>query len=365
MKILFVLELYYPNIGGNERLFLSLGESLVQKGHQVTVITTKFDKKLASTENYKGIEIIRLPFRNRFAFTFFSLPMILRKSRNSDIIHTTSYNAALPSWIASKLLGKKAIITFHEVWGKLWFKLPYFNYIERTLYYTYEKFILWLNFTLFIAVSDYTKNELVKAGVASRKVVRIYNGLKNEEYKGHPNYVVPSGKEFVYTYFGRLGSSKGIDLLLEASQRFLKKDGRKLLIISSDKPKHISEEIKEWIVRNNFQDKVNYSDHLPEEELKQTLLNSNCVVIPSYSEGFCYAAAECIAAGIPIIVSGKGALEEVVSGKFIVMNEMTSAGLEEALEKAYNNNWTKQLVKKFLLKDTVDGYLSVYSDLSS
>ena len=39
MKILFVTDYYYPHIGGVEKLFKSLAESLVEKGNKVSVIT--------------------------------------------------------------------------------------------------------------------------------------------------------------------------------------------------------------------------------------------------------------------------------------------------------------------------------------
>jgi multimeric flavodoxin WrbA len=41
MKILFVLEHYYPHTGGVEILFKNLCEGLVKKGHEVEVITTR------------------------------------------------------------------------------------------------------------------------------------------------------------------------------------------------------------------------------------------------------------------------------------------------------------------------------------
>lgn len=361
MKVLFVVELFYPNIGGNEKLFLNLGEELVKLGHDVTVITTKFNKELPGKEIYHGIEIIRLSLINRFGFTFLSLPTIIKYSKKADIIHTTSYNAAFPSWLASKITGTKAIITFHEVWGKLWFKLPYFNPIERVLFYIYERFILSLNFNFFIGVSDYTSNCLVEAGVSKDRVHRIYNGLSKSCYAEKEDVINKKG--FTYTYFGRLGSSKGIDLLMKASEVFLVANSGKLKIISSSKPKHIYQRILKWITKSNLHEKVEYATHLPYDKLIHELKKSSCVVIPSYSEGFCYAAVECIAMGIPVILSGKGALKEVASGKYIEMDEMSGDGLIRALEKANMNEWTNTSVKKFLLSDTVKDYISVYSDL--
>ncbi len=361
MKVLFVVELFYPNIGGNEKLFLTLGEELVKLGHEVTVITTKFNTDLPGKEIYNGIEIIRLSLFNRFGFTLLSLPTVIKYSKKADVIHTTSYNAAFPSWLASIITRTKAIITFHEVWGRLWFKLPYFNLFERFLFYTYERFILRLNFNLFIGVSDYTRNSLINAGVSKDRVLRIYNGLSNNSYSENEGAI--GKKEFTYTYFGRLGSSKGIDLLMNASEEFLNAKNSKLLIISSSNPKHIYHRIVNWIARNNLQEKVEYITHLPYDKLIHQLKKSSCVVIPSYSEGFCYAAVECIALGIPVILSGKGALQEVASGKYIEMDEMSGEGLTRALEKAKRNEWTSTSIKKFLLVDTVRNYISVYSDL--
>ena len=75
MKLLFVLEYYYPNIGGVEKLFKSLAEELVVHGHEVTVVTTRFDKKLAARETINGVNIVRLNLRNRFASRYEICPI--------------------------------------------------------------------------------------------------------------------------------------------------------------------------------------------------------------------------------------------------------------------------------------------------
>ena len=68
MKILFILELYYPNIGGIEKLFKSLAETLAGQGHEVTVITTRFRKDLPLRESLNGVKIKCLKFSSRFMF---------------------------------------------------------------------------------------------------------------------------------------------------------------------------------------------------------------------------------------------------------------------------------------------------------
>ena len=206
MKILFILELYYPNIGGIEKLFKTLAEKLVEEGNEVTVITTRFRRGLPAEENLNGVHIKRLKISSRFVFTFFGVFGMLREAFSADIIHTTSYNAAFPARLAGLIARKRVIITFHEAWGKLWFKMPFTDKISKTLFFIYEQFILHLGFYRFVAVSDYTANSLARMGVSKKRIIRIYNGLDYSKYDD-TNYSPP--KEFTFTYFGRLGISKG------------------------------------------------------------------------------------------------------------------------------------------------------------
>lgn len=362
MKILFVLEYYYPNIGGVERLFKSLTEHLVSSGNEVTVITNRFDKKLKKREYIKGVFVRRLNFRNRFLFTFFSLPWVFNYSRNKDLIHTTSYNAALPSFFAAKLLGKKVIITFHEAWGKLWFKLPFINPLSKLLFYLYEQMIIGFRFHKFIAVSEYTKDCLINTGVNKDRIVRIYNGLV---YPGFLWNELQGNNDFIFTFFGRLGPSKGIDILIKASMKFLKENSdARLRLIITKKPKSILRYIHSEIQMNSLNEQVEIFHHLPDEELRKKLLSSSCVVIPSISEGFCFAAAETIALGVPLVSSDMGALKEVVSGKHIKMRDYSVNMLVETLEKAKNSDWEKTEVKRFELSDTLNDYKNLYNKLN-
>lgn len=360
MRILFILELYYPNIGGIEKLFKTLAEKLVEEGHSVKVITTRFSKNLPTSEIINGVEVNRLKIRSRFLFTFFGIFGMMKEAKNCDIIHTTSFNAALPARLAGCFARKKVLITFHEAWGKLWFKLPYAGFISRRLYYFYEWFILRLGFYRFIAVSDYTANSLKRLGVKDEKIIRIYNGL---DYNDFNSAKYSPTENFTVTYFGRLGISKGLDLILGAAPVFLTEyPDVHLQLILPDRPKSFLRKIKKGL-QNLPQERYTLRHNLSYSELQETLLNSTCVMIPSYSEGFCFAAAETIALGIPLISSGKGALSEVVSGKFITMDSQSSEGLLLALQKAYSGKWEETPIKQFHFNDTVEAYLSLYGEM--
>jgi hypothetical protein len=89
LKILYVLETYYPFVGGLARGFRILAESLAASGHDVSVITQRFEE-MKPFEVVNGVKVYRVssPIKNRFIAGLFMLPLIIEKGRDADIIHT-------------------------------------------------------------------------------------------------------------------------------------------------------------------------------------------------------------------------------------------------------------------------------------
>lgn len=365
MKILFFLEHYYPKIGGVETLFKSLAEALVGKGYQVTVLTTRTSREMPRKEEVNGVEIIRFSFYNRYFFTFLAFFPALKYIRNADLVLTTSYNAGLPAFLSAKLLRKKVIITFHEAWGNLWFRLPWMSAPARFLHYLFEQLLLKLPFDTFIAVSNSTAHRLQESGVSEKRIKVIYNGIDYRAFPGRKPEEAPTASPFIYTYFGRLGISKGLDILLEAAAR-LKTDlpDSRLKLIIPKEPEGFYKKIGKEIKGRGLEGHILLMHHLPFSELQKELKASHCIVIPSYSEGFCFAAVEAIALGIPLISSDQGALKEVVSGKYIKMRSLSSEALVVALKRAAEGDWEESPVKRFALSETVEKYLTVLEGLS-
>jgi glycosyltransferase involved in cell wall biosynthesis len=263
--------------------------------------------------------------------------------------------------LAALILRKKAIITFHEVWGELWFRLPYTSKWKLRLFYLFEWFILKLPFFKYVAVSEYTKKSLIAHGISESKIVRIYNGIENEILASHRHQ---PPENFTFCYFGRLGISKGIELLLAATRLFVYRHPEAILkLIIPTYPKPFYEKIMHTIESLQLKSNIVLMHNLPKELLLKEVSTSSCVIIPSYSEGFCYVAVESSAMQVPVISSGKGSLPEVVSGKHIVLEELNVEGITNALEKAILNEWEKSIPKKFSLKDSIDGYLSLYRQI--
>jgi glycosyltransferase involved in cell wall biosynthesis len=361
MRICFILEHYYPYIGGAEKLFRSLAGRLVSEGHDVRVITTRYVRSLPRHETIDGVEVKRVGSFGRYLFTLFSFPAVMAAVKQCDVVHTTSYNAALPAFIAARLRCRPVVITVHEVWGRMWYDVPFMSGWSRWLHRVYERFIVRLKFTRVIAVSNWTRKALMDNGVPPERIRMIYNGLDYTAYRGR-QHDPPAG--FKCVYFGRLGVSKGLDILLEGWKLFCPHhpDAR-LLLIMPRRPKKLFRKLQRLIRALQIGDTIDMLHELDEDQLVRTIMQCSCAVVPSLSEGFGYSAAEASALGLPVITSGRGALGETVSGNCIVINELSPLGMSKALEAAFGGRWEIHPFAEFPLSRTINEHARLYKEL--
>lgn len=364
-SILFILEHFHPYVGGVETMFFHLARELVLKGVRVEVLTTRHQANLPLQEEIEGVILHRVRSRNRFGFTLRALPSAIRLARHCDIIHTTTYNAAVPAFMAGLLVRKKVVITVHEVWNHLWFEFPWMNIVAATSFYLFERMLLRLPFTRFVAVSDATAASMLSVKIPAKKITTIYNGVDYSKLAAlkSASPVAPSTfPDFVY--FGRLGHSKGIDLILAGGDRFLSgcPEGRIELIVPAV-PARFLNLVKRKIDRLSNPERFTITHSLPATDLFTRVIKCTAVLIPSYSEGFCYAASEATALGIPMISSDKGALRETAGGKVVTMSGMTPEAMCQALQSAIEGDFDIRPCRSFPLKGQVQQYLNLYNTL--
>lgn len=359
MKILFVTDYFFPHIGGVEKLFESLTSSLAEKGNHIVYLTWRYDKKLPAKEIYKGVEVIRVNAPSRLFFPFYALIKIIKQARDADLIHTSTYSSAIGVWIASIFIRSKTIVTVHEVWGKLWKDLPFLSKAEKLLFRLLEQSMLWLKFSKYVAVSNSTQKMLQANGVDEKRIVRIYNGIPYDL----PQWSVPE-MPFTFTFFGRAGVSKGLDLLVEAAKIIqLENQNIQFKFILSPQDKRVFRWVENEINGSSLKQFTTIYSNLPNDILLSELLMSHCVIIPSYCEGFGFSAAEASAMGIPVISSGRGSLPEVVSGAVIEMNELSVEALVIAMNRAICGDFDQVPLKIFNVSDFVEQHLALYHEV--
>ena len=117
MKVLTVLTYYHPHWTGLTAYARRLAEGLVQRGHQVTVLTSRYRPELAKGELFKGVRIVRLEriLRVSRGVIMPSFPWVAnRLIREHDVVqmHTPLMESPLITTLA-RWHGKRVLFTHH------------------------------------------------------------------------------------------------------------------------------------------------------------------------------------------------------------------------------------------------------------
>lgn len=117
MKILLVLTYYRPHVSGLTIYVERLARALAERGHQVTVLTSRYSRSLPAEEQMDGVRIVRVPvaFRlNKGVFMPTFIPLALREMRRHEVIsiHLPQVEAALATFLA-RAAGRRPILTYH------------------------------------------------------------------------------------------------------------------------------------------------------------------------------------------------------------------------------------------------------------
>ena len=186
-NILFCLDYYHPHLGGAEVLFTGLAEGLARAGFHVRVLTQKVPGTL-EYEVRNGVEINRISsFGSRYVFTFKAIPKLLRLAESADIIHATTFASTLPAWFVAKITKIPLVLTVHEVWVGLWKQVSDAGSLSNFINDKIERFVYWLDYQNYVAVSNSTARALLKLGIPQSKVHVIHNGLDYDFWspRGH------------------------------------------------------------------------------------------------------------------------------------------------------------------------------------
>lgn len=372
MKICFVLEHYFPHIGGAETFFKNLAERLVKNGHQCFVVTSR----LSMTKKYEklnGVEVHRvsLPaFLRRYIFTFLSIPAVYKISRGCDAIHTTTYNGAFPAFFVSRLLKKPAVITIHELGLNFWKTLSGLNWFSARLHLLMEKIIIALPFDRYICVSYYTRNYVRLRGVDDRKMLVINSGVDYDlfSYQKEGAYFIREKlglkDNFVYLYFGRPGFFKGVEFLVRAVPLISEKIPKaKLVLIISKEPRGKYKRILSIIKELKLKDSLIILDSVGEEELIKYISSCDCVVLPSLTEGFGFSCVEACSVGRPVVTADVGAIPEVISGEYVFITPQSPEEICRGVKSVYLGKTQSLPPKKFYWNDCVSKYEEVYNNI--
>ncbi len=276
MKVLIAHELFPPQVaGGGERVVYKIAKFLQESGVEVKVFTTGNP----SLREFEGIETVRIPV-HRYGMNFL-FPLILKHARDCDVIHANNYNAALPSYIASRLAKKPCICHIHELYGNKWLEMR--GKVLGRLSAWVEKIQVKHGFEKFLFFSEWMRKFAVSVGIPEERTVVIPPGVDFKRFK-------VGRKEPFVLFVGNLIRRKGVYYLIEVA-RELKDVSFK--IVGKGKERGNLERIAP--------PNVEFLGYVSDEELVELYSKALIFCLPSIGEGFGLVILEAMASGCAIV----------------------------------------------------------------
>jgi glycogen(starch) synthase len=316
MRVLMISWEYPPYIvGGLGRHVFHISKSLVQKGIDVTVLTFN-DGSSPAQEEVNGVQVVRInPYSLRYPdFISWShgLNMLMIEAASAiddfDVIHVHDWLTAYAGIALKHIKRKPLVATIHstELGRRGSLRNDYERHIhELEWWLTYEAWNV-------ICCSNYMLREVSgNMGCPREKMSVITNGYEGGSM-GSPASLVrenyaQNGQKLVI-YVGRLVYEKGPHILLEAASK-LKHLDLKYLIVGDGSMKPYLVDLSRKL---GISERVYFLGHISDSELATFYQWSSAAVFPSLYEPFGIVALEAMGAGIPVVVSATGGLDEIV-----------------------------------------------------
>ncbi|MFX0075226.1 MAG: glycosyltransferase family 4 protein [Candidatus Hermodarchaeota archaeon] len=323
---------------GEAKVIRALYEYLKKQGHNVILITGKWNKDLEDP-NIVQFNLIR----RRFFWVphfYYKVIKFLRKN-TFDIIHANSAKAALPIILARRT---KFLCTIHDFtpFETELTTIP----LERLLIKFVSK-----RASKIPTVSNFVKKEFYHyvPKIDENKIVTIYNGIE-EKYKPYPKEAQILKEKLriqgpILLYIGRITPYKGVNDIIEAYRR-VKTEFPNVNLVIGGKPDYLMEkEYTKW--KESYKD-IFFTGYLPEDEVPFYFsMGDIFLTLSSSSEGFGLTPLEAIACGTPVICSSIKVYREILEDNAIFVPPKDPINLaQEILHLLNNKELRESMVKK-------------------
>jgi glycosyltransferase involved in cell wall biosynthesis len=381
MKILIYTESFRPAVGGIERITLELARGVAEwdapdsngEMFDITLVT-----RTAAGATRDG----KLPFRMVRRPSFREL---LELVRGTEVLHLAG-----PAFIPLALglaLGKPVVIEHHGFQavcpnGQLFYapnqrlceghymagryakclqcNIPVAGLAGSAKWLFLTPFRRWLSNC---AATNIAPTAWLASVLNLRRMKSVYHGISLTS-TNHP--VVPVRPTFVFQ--GRLVSTKGAEVLLEAAKQ-LHAEGLDFEIrIIGDGPERSQLEAQ----AQSLGDCIQFLGHVSEDQLGKVLADISTVVVPSLAgEVFGLVVAENMLRGKLLIVSNIGSLEEVIGTAGMVSPAGNVAALASCMRRVIQDpslvltlgaEARARAMQLFGVRNMVQSHVSIYQE---
>jgi glycosyltransferase involved in cell wall biosynthesis len=324
--------------------FYELAKYLVERGHNVTVVTgfpnyprgikhEKYRRKLFLRENVDGIKIVRTflyasPNKSSFnrllnylSFTFTSLWGILFSTK-PDIVYviTPPFFLGLPAYISKKLRSSPYIFEVQDLWPQAPIERGYVkNKSIAQFLLRMEKFIYQKAAKVFV-ISDRMKKEIVDKGIDPEKLKVNFNWIDTDLFvpKKHDGLELRRQydleNKFIIMFAGNMGIVQGLDHVIESANILRDKKDIVFMLVGDGIEREKLVSMKEKYKLKN----VIFVPYQPFEKIPSVLSMSDVLIIHLNKASFREAAVPSklqayMSCGKPVLVAANGAPSDIVT----------------------------------------------------
>ena len=379
MKVLLVLTYYRPHTSGLTIYAERLAQGLVARGHDVTVLTSRYNRSLAKAEDLNGVHVVRAPVLFRVSkgvimptFGFLAWKYV----READVLslHLPQFDAAGVA-LRGRLLHKPTVLTYH---CDLQLPSGAFNRVvngvvllmnnlagrfsDRVVAYTqdfadHSPFLQKFSDKLEVMPPPVTMPETTKSGMAAFR--RMYN---------------PEDKHPIIGMAARLAAEKGVEILLQAFPKILERYPDARILFAGQFKDVLAEEayaarLMPRIRRYEEQGQWRFLGILDPAQMAAFYPNLDVITVPSLNstESFGLVQVEAMLAGVPSVASDLPGVRQPVlqTGMGEIAPVGDAAGLAEAIIKVVGDREAysrprEDIEARFSTEHTAEGYEALF-----
>ena len=347
MKILTALTYYAPHISGLTVYGRRVVRAMVERGHEVTVLTSHYDKSLPREEIIDGARVVRVPVLLRFSKGVLmpTLPWhALQLTRSHDVVylHLPQFEASITA-IMARVSGKP-IVTMHHcdvllpnrtVRALFWLPIASSHHIAARLSNQvvassrdYAEHSPFLHHFMHKLVTVFPPTPDLQSDPSNPLNLRERYGLNNCRVVG---------------FVGRLAEDKGVHYLIDAIPQVLERFPDVRFLLVGEQEKVIGETVYE-----RLRDKIaGLGEHvlslgvLPDSQLAEFYAECEMLVLPSINstEAFGMVQVEAMLKGVPVIATDLPGVRVAISasGMGEIIPPRDSQALADAIIRVMSN----------------------------
>ena len=364
MKIIFSANSYIHLY----KLRFEIIKRLISDGHEIIVVggEDKYKKKIEDT----GIKCLSINISSNSTNAFSDLKLLINyitiyKKIKPDIIFHSTIKPNIYGSIASRILKIKTINNISGL-GTVFFKENIVKSLVIKLYQFSQKKVFKIFFQNKYDMELFTQMKICSYDQA-RKIPG--SGINIDKFHSKKFKKFKRNNNFEFTYIGRLIEEKGIYEFIEAAKLITKKfqniDFKIIGDYDENNNSSISKAILEKVINNN----IIHTSYV--DDVRQSIVNSDCIVLPSWREGLSNILLESCSLETPVITCNTPGCKDVVIHQYngllcLPKNALDLSRKMEEMIKLSNNQRTKlgkngreRVGKIFSIDKVFDAYKDV------